>query len=212
MKLNSLPAILFVSFIFNFLISCGGDDKNVTEKESVVLKNDKPRSKNDTTPRSAPIINISDTTAYPYFVICIKDSAINSVRLSQKLAKIYSERLVDIIRKNKLKVVGPPMAWYKSQRAPFFFEAGFPVDKKPTKLAKGVTFKKTGGVRTIVAHFYGPYTETVQAYQALKDWLKDNNKKQAGPPYEIYIGNPIDKDGHLVDPYKVQTDIIFPYN
>ena len=40
--------------------------------------------------------------------------------------------------------------------------------------------------------------------------MKDNKKIAAGAPYEIYLTDPIGKDGKPVDPYKIQTDIIFP--
>ena len=89
--------------------------------------------------------------------------------------------------------------------------AGIAVDKKPGKLPKGMIFKKTEPSRIIVAHYYGPYTETNMAYQALKDWMIENKKTQNGEPYEVYIDEPLDNDGNPVDPYKVQTDIIIPY-
>ena len=103
------------------------------------------------------------------------------------------------------------MAWYKSQKAPFFFEAGIPVDKKPAKLPAGVTLKQIGVDSVIVAHFYGPYDLTGQAYTVLQDWIKDHKKKAIHPPYEIYVEDPMDKNGKLKDPYKVQTDIVFTW-
>jgi len=45
---------------------------------------------------------------------------------------------------------------------------------------------------------------------AIKEWMKDNNKTATGPAYEVYVTDPLDKDGKAIDPYKVQTDIIFP--
>jgi hypothetical protein len=42
------------------------------------------------------------------------------------------------------------------------------------------------------------------------EFIKDNKKIAAGPSYEIYISDPFDKNGKPVDPYKVQTDIVFP--
>ena len=211
MRYNSL-ALTVITAAF-LLQACGNDPKKVPEKqEPIILKKDKPTGKNEPPAKSAPIINITDTVAAKYQVLYIKDSAINSVRLSQKLAAIYGQKLAEAIRKSKVKTVGPPMAWYKSQKSPFFFEAGIPVDKKPAKLPKGVLFRSIGGDSAVVAHFFGPYEETSQAYDALKEWLKDRRKKQTSPAYEIYLGDPIDKDGKPVDPYKVQTDIIFPHN
>jgi effector-binding domain-containing protein len=212
MKLNfHYPFIFFVSLIL-MIFSCKDDkQKSAVDKSTIIVKSDKLRSKNDTTPRSVPIINISDTMEFPNIVLCVKDSAINNIRLSQKLAKIYGIKLAELIKKNKLKVTGPPMAWYKTQKAPFYFEAGIPIDKKPIKLPKGFEIKQTGGVRAIVAHFFGPYEETPQGYAALKEWITDEHKSIAAPPYEIYVSDPIGKDGQPLDPYKVETDIVYPY-
>ena len=52
---------------------------------------------------------------------------------------------------------------------------------------------------------------TYEGYDALREWLKDNKKKASGAPYEIYIGEPIDSKGKPADPYRVQTDIVFPH-
>lgn len=201
---------LNAAFLF---FACNSNEKKSAGKDTapIIVKKDTPTAKNSGTPKSAPIINITDTIAVKYNVLYIKDSASNSVRLSQKLARIYGVKLAEVLRKNKMKATGPPMAWYKSQKAPFFFEAGVPVDRKPAKLPKDVLFRKIGGDSAIVAHFFGSYEETTQAYEALREWLKDRKKKAKAPAYEIYVGDPIDKDGKAVDPYKVQTDIIIPF-
>ena len=103
------------------------------------------------------------------------------------------------------------MAWYKGEKAPYFFEAGIPVDKKPAKLPAGVHIKEIGVDSIVVAHFYGPYDLIPQAYDALRDWMKDHKKTAKGAPYEIYIGDPLDANGQPKDPYKVQTDIVFTW-
>ena len=198
--------------ILFFLVACNNDESKKEPADTIILKKDKPVNKNDTTPRPAPIINISDTVATAYSIIYIKDSAFNSIRLSYKLVKIYDTLLADVIIKNKLHQTGPPQAIYKSQKAPFFFEAGIPVDKKPAKLPKGIAFKKVPASRAVIAHYFGPYEESVQAYQILKDWLKDLGKKPSAAPYEIYVNESVDEEGKAIDPYKVQTDIVAPYH
>ena len=85
------------------------------------------------------------------------------------------------------------------------------MDKKPGKLPPGVSVKEIGVDSIVVAHFYGPYDLLPQAYDALKDWMKDHKKKAKGAPYEIYVGDPMDEKGKPKDPYKVQTDIVFPW-
>lgn len=212
MHLIKWKPLLAVVIIFS-AVSCGGkNDKNNTSKADtplVIIKDSLPRG--ETAARNAPIINITDSIAPKRNIIYIKDSAATSVRLSQKLAQIYSAKLQAVIKTNNLKVTGAPMAWYKTQKAPFFFEAGIPVDKKPAKLPKNILYKVIGGDSAFIAHYYGPYEQTGVAYEALEDRLKDQNKKLRAPAYEVYVSDPFDKAGKPVDPYKVQTDIVFPH-
>ena len=171
-----------VLFLF-FTISCKSKKEEVKPTvpgTTFIIKKDTARPAPDGSPQRPPIVNITDTIAARYIVLYIKDSASTSGRISQKLAKIYGVTLPEFIQKNKLSISGAPMAWYKTTKAPFFFEAGLPINKKPAKLPKGI-------------------------------FVKDNKKKRDGIPYEIYVTEPIGKDGKAIDPYKVQTDIVYPY-
>ena len=158
-----------------------------------------------------PIINIGDTLSVKRIVLTVKDSAASIERVNIKLSEIYDVTLADFIKKNKLKITGRPMAWYKSPEPPFFFEAGIPVDKRPAKLPAGIKIKETGIDSIVVAHFYGPYELLSQGYTVLEDLLKDRKKKLKGQPYEIYVDDPVDSNGLPKNPYKVLTEIVFPY-
>lgn len=158
-----------------------------------------------------PIINITDTLSKKYLALCIRDSAATYERISLKLAVIYGVKLAAVIKKNNLKITGPPMAWYKTHKAPYFFEAGMPVDKKPGKLPGNLFIKEAGVDSVVVAHFYGSYELLPQAYEALTDWMKDHKKTLKEKPFEIYVDDSMDKDGKLKDPYKVLTDVVFPW-
>jgi effector-binding domain-containing protein len=136
----------------------------------------------------------------------MKDSAAVMERIGIKLGAIYGGKLAKCIKDNKLTVVGAPMAWYKSQKAPYFFEAGMPVDKLPAKLPPGVYIKELPAGTVMVARYFGPYEMMGMAYEAAADRMKSGNAKAGGEPYEIYIGDPLIKK----DPYKVQTDVVFP--
>lgn len=114
------------------------------------------------------------------------------------------------ISKNNLRAAGSPMVWFKTQQAPYFFEAGIPVDKKGSKSVSGVEIRELRAGNVLVAHFHGPVELLPQGYNAIKEFMKDNNKKAAGAPYERYVTDPIDKDGKPKDPYKIRTDIVFP--
>lgn len=201
-----------------FLLVCllpGCKDKKPAppkpDEPKIFVRKDTAKLKKEEQPKRSPIINVVDTVAPKYIVLYIKDSAATSERISQKLATVYGVKLPEAMKKNKVKAAGPPMAWYRSSKAPFFFEAGIPVDKKPARLPKGVFVKNIGGEPALIAHFFGPYSSTFVGYEVLTEWLKDKKKTRSSLPYEVYVTDPMDKNGQMLDPYKVQTDIVFPY-
>jgi effector-binding domain-containing protein len=204
-----LFSVLLLMIVIN-ACSGGSQKKNNEVKKDTIVKTAIKREDPGVAKR-APVINITDTVSVKQLVLCFKDSARTSSRIALKLGQIYGVKLPGIIKKNKLKVTGPPMAWYRTSKAPFFFEAGLPVDRKPAKLPAGATIKQIGQDSVVVAHFYGPYELTFQAYTALQDWLTDHKKKMTKPPYEIYVDDPLDKNGKLKEPYKVLTDIVFTW-
>lgn len=181
-----------------------GEKKEAGAKEE---KKQEPTSE----PRRPPIINITDTLSEKQTVLYMKDSAATVERLQHKLGEILGVKLGAVIMKNKLKTTGAPVAWYKSSKAPYFFEAGLPVDKKPAKMASNVFVRDIRVDSVTVAHFYGSYDMLPQAYEALGEWMKGHKKRSAGRPYEVYVDDPVDKDGKPKDPYKVRTDVIFPW-
>ncbi len=207
-----IDASLLITLLF-FLFACNenGQKNNVTSKDDVkTTTTDTAKSIVETTTQKPPIINIVDTIAAKSIIVCIKDSATTFERVSIKLAEVYGVKLAEILKKNGLKSTGAPMAWYKSEKAPYFFEAGMPVNKIPTKLLNKAFIKELKTDSVMVAHFYGPYNLLSLGYDAIKERLVDENKIAIGAPYEIYISDPIDSTGNIIDPYKVRTDIVFP--
>lgn len=206
-----MPALATV-----LLYACNSETQ--TDKEPTIVKStDSPvvKKKEPTEAplptKRPPIINITDTLSVKRLVLCMKDSAATYDRISLKLGEIYGIKLAAVIKKNSLKITGQPMAWYKARKAPYFFEAGIPVDKRPRKLPANAFIKEIGVDSVIVAHFYGGYDLLPQAYEALTDIIKDRKRTLRSKPYEIYVGDPMDKEGKLNDPYKVQTDVVFPW-
>lgn len=193
--------------------SCNSDNKKTPEakKDSVVVKKEvKAQPIVEVSTKKPPIINIVDSVQPKRIIVYLKDSAATFERISMKLGQIYGVKLAEFFKKNSLKSAGAPMAWYLTHKAPYFFEAGIPVNKKPTKLTAGVKVRELGADSVLMAHFYGPYDLMNVGYDALNEWMTDHKKTLKAPAYEIYIGDPIDKKGKAVDPYRVQTDIVFP--
>lgn len=198
----------------SLLVSCNNADKKTDQpkadssKPAVAVKE---KGKETTAAERPAIINIADTISAKAIVLYMKDSVASFDRIAGKLGKIYGVKLAEVMKKNGLKMAGAPMAWYTTMKAPYFFEAGAPVNKKPAKLPAGVFVREIGSDSVLVAHFYGPYTLLQQGYEAIKERMKDEKRTAKGAPYEIYIGDPMDKDGKMIDPYKVRTDIVFPF-
>ncbi len=215
-KNNSRILVLMQALVIVLLYACNNQTQK--EREPAIIKStDSPVVKKAKSSEAAlptnrpPIINITDTLSVKQLVLCIKDSAANYDRISLKLGQLYGVKLAAVIKKNSLKVTGQPMAWYKTRKAPYFFEAGIPVDKRPRKLPANAFIKEIGVDSVIVAHFYGGYDLLPQAYEALADIIKDRKRTLKSKPYEIYVDDPMDKEGKLKDPYKVQTDVVFPW-
>lgn len=207
MKSSLLPFLALCLW----LSACHNGDQPSSKnpgKDSTAAKDKKPAVKKDD--RKPPIINITDSLQLKRIVICMKDSAASQERISMKLGQLYGVKLPEIIKKEKLKVTGQPLAWYHSSKAPFFFDAGIPVNTRPAKLPGNMFIRETKADSAVIAHFFGPYDMMAKGYEAVREWMKDNKKMPGGEPYEIYITDPIDKNGKPVDPYRVQTDIVFP--
>lgn len=214
MKLKLIPfvAVLFTALFINAGCNRGGDKEADKPADSSKIADKKETVQVEPQPnyQRPPIINIVDTLNPKRTVIYCKDSAATFERIGPKLANIYGSKLAEYIKKNNLKTTGAPMAWYKKLKAPYFFEAGIPVNKKGNKAVAAVYTKEMAAGNAVIAHFYGPFELLPQGYDAIKDFIKENKKVATGAPYEIYITDPIDKDGKLVDPFKIRTDIIFP--
>lgn len=203
-------SVILIIFFSVALLSCKDSKEKPPPLPPLVKKETATNSKTEIL-QKGPIINIVDTIEIKRIVLCVKDSSATSAGMSTKLNNIYNKKIPDAIAAAKLKKIGQPMAWYKTQKAPFFFEVGIPVDKAPSKMPKGFFIKKTGGDSVLVAHFFGPNIMTNVGYDAVTEMLKERNRKKAAPAYEIYIDNPFEVKKGKTDPYKQQTDIVMPY-
>jgi len=213
MKKNNYLLPVFLSAIIYCVFACNNAPQDKKENtDTTDIKKETPKTKEpEAETKRGPVINITDTLSIKRTVLTMKDSASTVERVGLKMGDIYGVKLAAIIKKHNLKVTGAPIAWFKGPKVPLFFEAGLPIDKKPSRLPKGVYIKEIGVDSIVVAHFYGPYDLLPQAYDALKDWLKDHKKTVKGAPYEIYVDSPVDEAGKSKDPYKVRTDIVYAW-
>ncbi len=210
---KKVSTVQIIAAVIIFFCSCNADDKKTAApaKDTVDAVRTNPEKKVEPgQPEKPAIINILDTVSPKRIVVYMKDSAKTFDRISIKLAQIYGVKLAEVLKKNGLKMAGAPMAWYKTNKPPYFFEAGIPVDKRPAKFGNTVFVREMTADSVTMAHFYGPYNLLTQGYDAIKERMKEEKRTAKGLPYEIYAGDPVDANGKPVDPYKVRTDIVFP--
>lgn len=149
-----------------------------------------------------PVINIADTQVQPMIVLYTMEKAASSNEIGQKLGIAYSD-MGDFIKKNNLQMIGAPAATYKSQQAPFDFEAWTIVNAAPKKAEGRIKFKKIDGGKAVVAHFFGPYEINYKGYEKLMSYIKEKGLTAIGNSYELYVNDPTT----VKDPYEIQTDI-----
>ena len=206
---------ILISTAVILLPSCGNQDERMQQKSNTLnanlIKKDSLSARLDPILQKAPILNLVDTTLSKWYVVYIKDSAALSTGISAKLKTIYEEKIPALLKEKNIKALSAGLAWFTTDAPPFYFEAGMWVEKSPGKLPKPFALRTIPAGKAILAHYYGPYGNTVIAYEVLNDWLKTNNKKKRGAPFEIYVTPAFDEKGNAIDPFKVRTDIIFPY-
>jgi effector-binding domain-containing protein len=209
--MKKILSTLFSATIICTFASCSGND---AKTENATTKNTDTTTEVEaveTTQTKGPIINIQDSTEVSQTVLCLKDSSTTIEGMYQKLSNIYNVKLQETIKAGKLNVMGSPMAWQTIEKDAYFFEAGIPVDKAPSKMGKGMYMKNTGSDSAVVAHFWGPLNLTKSAYDALAEKLTDAGKTKSNASYEIYKGDFFPSNNAAVDFYKLQTDIITPF-
>jgi effector-binding domain-containing protein len=153
-----------------------------------------------------PKMTVEEVTLEPMMVLAIRDTAVSMDQIGPVLGKNYGQ-IGAFMGQNGLEMARQPMAWYYTDQAPFILEAGIPVNKKPAGVSGRITLKEIPASKAVVVHFWGPYEMTGQAYEKIREWLKKNNKKAMGAPFDIYISDPMT----VKDPYEVQTDVVQVY-
>lgn len=139
-------------------------------------------------------------------VLLIKGSA-KEAEIGKVLGEIYGQ-IGKVIGENGLKMAGAPMAFYDDPHdGTYTFEAGIPVDKKPSKsLPANVMYREVAESAAAIAHFAGPYEKTAAAYPALQELMAKEGKNIAGKPMESYISDPMEAK----TPMDIKTDIYWP--
>lgn len=121
-------------------------------------------------------------------------------------------RLVAHALASGLELAGPPFVRYHERRLdpgsspdPIHFEAGVPVLKPGagTEDIKAVELPAGPAIATV---HVGPYQDLPRAHAALASWARARGREAGGPPWEVFLTNPLQEP----DPHRWRTKVFLP--
>jgi effector-binding domain-containing protein len=157
-----------------------------------------------TNSRDSTKIDLEKTTFSDMNILFIKDSAQTIESMKALFGKDYGE-MMRFMQQNKLEAL-KFMAWYHTKQAPWQMEVAVQANAIPEILSGRIQSKIQQGGEVLIAHMQGPYEELGKAYREIENWLKENNRKAKGSPFEVYINDP----GSVKSSYELRTDIYQP--
>jgi effector-binding domain-containing protein len=149
-------------------------------------------------------IKVEATTTKEQIIATYKMTT-NMDKISNDIGASY-QKIGEFMGKNKLEFAGPVFAFFHSfSPEKIEMECAIPVNKE-VKGEGDINVRKMEAGNAVVAHHYGPYEKTEAAHNAIDKFIRENNKKIIGSPYEVYVTDPtVEKDTA-----KWLTEIYYP--
>jgi effector-binding domain-containing protein len=95
------------------------------------------------------------------------------------------------MQKNKLAQTASVLAFYHSfSPEKIDLECAIPVDKT-AKSENDVNVVEFPSTNAVVAHYYGAYTGSAAAHEAIDKWVNDKKLSITGSPWEVYVTDPM---------------------
>jgi effector-binding domain-containing protein len=95
-------------------------------------------------------------------------------------------------------------AYYNMDMQNLDVEIGFPVSRK-LQGKKDIKTSKIPAGNYASCVFTGPYSDIEPAYNALLQWIKENEYEVTGIAYELSLNDP-----DITPPNELKTEILFP--
>lgn len=147
-------------------------------------------------------IQVKTLESYP--VLTIREKTTTD-KIEETLGKLYGELMAEL-NKQALEQEGMPFATYHEWNPPTCdVEAGIATKSLGKKTARVAAYE-TGTKEVVYLSHFGSYESTEASHIRLNEWMAENNREAAGPPFEVYVTDP----GEEPDPAKWQTDIYYP--
>lgn len=156
-------------------------------------------------PASSPASAVIEPATTKEQLVATYKSTTNINTISSDIGASYG-KIGEFLKKNKLEMAGPVFAIYHSfSPEKIEMECGVPINKE-VKGDGTVNVMKMPAGNAVVAHYYGSYMKTGSTHEAIAKYIKDNNLKQSGSPWEVYVTDP----GVEKDTAKWLTEIYYP--
>ena len=144
--------------------------------------------------------------------VACKEQLYLSVKLKTNLQSITNDisaaymKIGAYMKQHNIPMAGPVCAFYNTVAPDHIdMEAAIPI-AKAVKTDGEVQIKARAAGMAAVAHYYGSYLRKDAAYAALESWIKANNKKVSGAPWEVYVTDPMMEK----DTSRWLTDVYYP--
>jgi effector-binding domain-containing protein len=155
------------------------------------------------TPAAKPIV-IEPTTTTEQWLASYKCTT-DMKHISEDIGASYG-KIGEFMKKNNLEIAGPVLAIYHSfSPEKIEMECAIPISKE-VKGDGTINVMKMPAGNAVVAHYYGAYEGTELAHAEIDKFVKANNKKVIGAPWEVYVTDP----GVEKDTAKWLTEIYYP--
>lgn len=141
-----------------------------------------------TTPHNSPY-GIEATVFHEQILASVRKTT-SLPNISNDIASSY-KTITDFLKKNNLGIAGYLCAFYHNfSPDKIEMECAIPINKMVASEGDvHVSVMKAG--KAVVANYFGPYTGTSKAHQAINTWINENHKKIIGSPWEEYITDPM---------------------
>lgn len=114
------------------------------------------------------------------------DVAELSEKLSQMLQAVYQ-----LARQRGAEVCGPPFVRHSTlNESTRDFQAGIPIRQPVEGSGSVVCDSLPGGMVAVTIH-RGPHLELEKARRTLNSWVRDNDFRLVGGPWEVYLSDPM---------------------
>lgn len=147
-------------------------------------------------------IDVIELTAQP--AIAIRGSAVPE-KLEAELAIVFPRLVAHAIGQG-LELAGPPLVRYHVRSSKLIeYEAGLPVLKPGATSGDIQPIELPAGPAATTVHT-GPYERLERAHAALDAWVRARGRRAAGPPWEVFLTNPLTER----DAKKWRTKVFLP--